>query len=41
MKAHYKKIRKAKAKFNRELADRLQKLAPTYKLDHLVRERCA
>eukprot|EP00884_Botryococcus_braunii_P011256 jgi/Botrbrau1/20130/Bobra.0173s0032.1 len=34
-----KKIRKAKAKANPELAERLQKRRPTFRLDHLVKER--
>ncbi len=37
MKAHERKVRKAKAKFNPELAARLKQLTPTYRLDHLVR----
>lgn len=39
MQVHNKKVRKAYAKFNPELAQRLRGLTPTYKLDHLVRER--
>ncbi len=34
-----RKIRKAKAKHNDELAMRLQKVKPGYKVDHLVKER--
>lgn len=37
--AYDKKIRKANAKKNRELAKRLASLRPGYRLDHLVRER--
>ncbi len=36
MKSHDKKVRKAYAKFNPDLAQRLKQLTPTYKLDHLV-----
>ena len=39
VKIHERKIRKAKGKFNNDLADRLRALKPTYKLDHLVKER--
>lgn len=41
MKAHERKVRKARGKFNAQLAERLKALSPTYKLDHLVKERCA
>ncbi len=34
---HERKVRKAHAKFNPELAARLRQLTPTYRLDHLVR----
>ena len=37
--AHEKKVRKARARRNHELAKQLARRAPTYKLDHLVRER--
>lgn len=37
--AYEKKVRRAKAKKNRDLAARLVELRPTYRLDHLVRER--
>lgn len=37
--AHERKIRKARARRNRDLAKALATRAPTYKLDHLVRER--
>lgn len=40
IKVHRKKIRKAIAKKNRDLADRLLNRPPTYKLDRLVLERC-
>lgn len=39
IKAHDRKIRKAKAKLNTELAKRLVALKPGYKVDHLVKER--
>lgn len=39
MKAHDRKVRKARGKFNRDLAERLKALTPKYKLDHLVKER--
>ncbi|KAL3689931.1 hypothetical protein R1sor_016240 [Riccia sorocarpa] len=39
LKAYEKKIKKAKAKKNRELAERFDRLRPTYTLDHLVKER--
>lgn len=34
-----KKIKKARAKKNRSLADSLAKRRPTYRIDHLVKER--
>ena len=34
-----RKIRKARAKRNEDLARRLRARRPTYKLDHLVKER--
>ena len=34
-------VRRARAKQNRDLAARLAARKPTYRLDHLVRERCA
>jgi pescadillo protein len=37
--AHEKKVRRARAKRNRELAARLAAARPSYRLDHLVRER--
>lgn len=37
--AYEKKVRRAKAKKNRDLAARLAERRPTYRLDHLVRER--
>ncbi|KAL4432847.1 hypothetical protein ABPG77_008173 [Micractinium sp. CCAP 211/92] len=37
--AHDKKVRRATAKKNRDLAARLAARKPTYRLDHLVRER--
>ncbi|PSC72835.1 GDP-mannose 3,5-epimerase 2 [Micractinium conductrix] len=37
--AYDKKVRRAKAKQNRDLAARLAARKPTYRLDHLVRER--
>ncbi|KXZ46900.1 hypothetical protein GPECTOR_39g394 [Gonium pectorale] len=39
IKAHDRKIRKARAKQNADLAKRLSQLKPTYRLDHLVKER--
>ena len=36
---HERKIRKARAKRNEDLARRLRARKPTYKLDHLVKER--
>ncbi|GLI67532.1 hypothetical protein VaNZ11_011746, partial [Volvox africanus] len=39
IKAHEKKVRRARAKQNAELAKRLKQLKPTYRLDHLVKER--
>ncbi|KAL2631875.1 hypothetical protein R1flu_016561 [Riccia fluitans] len=39
LKAYEKKIKKAKAKKNRELAERFTRLRPTFTLDHLVKER--
>ncbi|EFJ52618.1 hypothetical protein VOLCADRAFT_54970, partial [Volvox carteri f. nagariensis] len=39
IKAHEKKVRKARAKQNADLAKRLMHLKPTYRLDHLVKER--
>ncbi|KAG2433092.1 hypothetical protein HYH02_012795 [Chlamydomonas schloesseri] len=39
IKAHDRKVRKARAKQNKELAKRLAALTPTYRLDHLVKER--
>jgi hypothetical protein len=39
IKAHDRKIRKAQAKLNPELAKRLAALTPSYRLDHLVKER--
>lgn len=40
LKAYDRKIRKAKAKLNLELATRLKNVKPGYKVDHLVKERC-
>ena len=37
--AYEKKIKKAKAKKNRDLAGRLVFRKPSYRLDHLVKER--
>lgn len=37
--AYQKKLRRARARKNDELLHRLQTRAPTYRLDHLVRER--
>jgi len=39
LKAHDKKVRKARAKQNLKLARRLLAAAPSLRLDHLVRER--
>ncbi len=39
IKAHDRKVRKARAKQNKDLAKRLAALTPTYRLDHLVKER--
>eukprot|EP00245_Coleochaete_scutata_P015611 TRINITY_DN7041_c0_g2_i1.p1 TRINITY_DN7041_c0_g2~~TRINITY_DN7041_c0_g2_i1.p1 ORF type:complete len:638 (+),score=158.76 TRINITY_DN7041_c0_g2_i1:189-2102(+) len=39
IKAHTKKVKKAKAKFDPARAERLQKNGPKYTLDHLVKER--
>ena len=39
IKVHRKKVKKAIAKKNRDLADRLLNRPPTYKLDKLVLER--
>ncbi|KAG2488833.1 hypothetical protein HYH03_012632 [Edaphochlamys debaryana] len=39
IKAHDRKVRKARAKHNADLAKRLAALTPTYRLDHLVKER--
>lgn len=39
--AFEKKVRRAKAKQNKELAARLAARKPSYRLDHLVRERYA
>lgn len=39
LKAHDKKVRRAKARANLKLARRLLAAAPTLRLDHLVRER--
>jgi len=39
VKAHGKKVRKARAKKNEALAKRLMRLKPGYRLDHLVKER--
>ncbi|CAM6103012.1 unnamed protein product [Calypogeia fissa] len=39
IKAFEKKIKKARAKKNEEGAQRLDKLRPTYRLDHLLKER--
>ena len=38
--AFERKIKRANAKKNRDLAERLQAMRPTYRLDHLVKERC-
>jgi pescadillo protein len=40
LKTYDKKIKKATAKQNLELAQRLKNLKPGYKVDHLVKERC-
>lgn len=37
--AHEKKVKKAEAKKNPDLAKRLRTRAPTYKLDKVIRER--
>ena len=37
--AHERKVKKARARRNAELAKQLLKRTPTYRLDHLVRER--
>lgn len=39
IKVHRKKVKKAMAKKNRDLADRLLNRPPTYKLDRLIIER--
>lgn len=39
LKAYEKKIKKARAKLNEDLADRLVKNRPLFSLDHLVKER--
>ncbi|XP_074588812.1 pescadillo homolog [Curcuma longa] len=39
IKAHAKKVKKAKARKNKDLEDRLLDRAPTYKLDRLISER--
>ncbi|KAJ7524977.1 hypothetical protein O6H91_17G030700 [Diphasiastrum complanatum] len=39
IKVHEKKIKKAKAKLNRDLAERLERNLPSFSLDHLVKER--
>ena len=39
IKVHDRKIRKAKAKMNSALAERLKTMKPGYKVDHLVKER--
>ena len=38
---HERKIRKARAKKNKDLAERLATLRPTFRLDHIVKERCS
>ena len=38
--AFERKIKRARAKKNRDLAERLQAMRPSYRLDHLVKERC-
>jgi len=35
-----KKIKKARAKKNKSLADSLAQRRPSYRIDHLVKERC-
>lgn len=37
--AFERKIKKAHAKKNKDLAERLQAMRPAYRLDHLVKER--
>ena len=37
---HERKIRKARAKKNKDLAERLQSARPSFRLDHIVKERC-
>ena len=37
--AHERKVKKARARRNADLANQLLKRTPTYRLDHLVRER--
>jgi len=39
--AYERKIRRARNKQNRALAEQLAARRPTHRLDHLVRERCA
>jgi pescadillo protein len=39
IKAHEKKVKKARAKLDEALAERLKSNAPKYTLDHLVKER--
>jgi hypothetical protein len=39
IKVHRKKVKKAIAKKNRDLAERLMNRPPTYKLDRLILER--
>jgi pescadillo protein len=39
IKAYERKIKKAKAKMNTDLAQRLVSMKPGYKIDHLVKER--
>lgn len=39
IKVHDRKVQKARAKQNAELAKRLLELKPSYRLDHLVKER--
>jgi pescadillo len=39
IRAHGKKVRKAKARKNKELAERLLNRMPNYKLDRLILER--
>ena len=38
--AFERKIKRARAKKNKDLAERLQAMRPSYRLDHLVKERC-